>query len=108
MGSSYQDLCNFPIDARRQAGFQLDKVQRGLMPDDWKPLTGIAAGVQEVRIRERSGAFRVIYLVNLGNDVYVLHAFQKKSQTTPKKDLDLAATRLRAVKAMLNKGNNSD
>ena len=67
-------------------------------PDDWKPMKTIGPGVREIRIREKSGAFRVIYLATLPDAVLVLHAFQKKTQATPRKDIDLAASRLRAWK----------
>ena len=94
LGSSLDDLRGFPADARRQAGYQLDRVQRGLDPDDWRPMPSIGAGVREIRVRERAGAFRVIYVATFADAVYVLHAFQKKTRQTAKRDLDLAASRL--------------
>jgi phage-related protein len=97
VGSALDDLRDFPATARREAGYQLDRVQRGLDPDDWRPMTGIGPGVREIRVREEMGAFRVIYLAALEDAVYVLHAFQKKTQQTAKKDLDLAAARLRQI-----------
>lgn len=96
-GSSYDDLKAFPADARNNAGYQLDKVQRGLDPSDWKPMTTVGPGVKEIRIQEASGAFRVIYIANIGDSVYVLHAFQKKTQKTSDKDLKLARARLKAI-----------
>ncbi|HEY7087039.1 MAG TPA: type II toxin-antitoxin system RelE/ParE family toxin [Tepidisphaeraceae bacterium] len=95
LGGSLDDLRGFPEDARRQAGYQLDRVQRGLDPDDWRPMPSIGAGVREIRVRERAGAFRVIYVATFEDVVYVLHAFQKKSRQTAKRDLELAAMRLR-------------
>jgi phage-related protein len=80
-------------------GFQLSQVQLGHDPDDWKPMKTVGPGVREVRVRERSGAFRVIYLAALPDRVLVLHAFQKKAQQTTQKDLDLADRRLREWKA---------
>jgi len=94
LGSSLDDLRSFPADVRRQAGYQLDRVQRGLDPDDWRPMPSIGAGVREIRVRERAGAFRVIYVATFADAVYVLHAFQKKTRQTAKRDLDLAASRL--------------
>ena len=94
LGSSLDDLRGFPADARRQAGYQLDRVQRGLDPDDWRPMPSIGAGVREIRVRERAGAFRVIYVATFADAVYVLHACQKKTRQTAKRDLDLAASRL--------------
>ena len=97
-GNSLARLRDFPASARRAAGYQLDRVQRGLEPDDWKPMKAIGAGVRELRIRERSGAFRVIYLATLPDRVVVLHAFQKKTQRTSKRDIDLAAGRFRDLR----------
>jgi phage-related protein len=95
LGGSLDDFRGFPADARRQAGYQLDRVQRGRDPDDWRPMPSIGAGVREIRVRERAGAFRVIYVATFADVVYVLHAFQKKTRQTAKRDVDLAALRLR-------------
>ncbi len=92
-GSALGDLRAFPAAARRDAGYQLDKVQHGLMPSDWKPMPTIGIGVQEIRIRDESGAFRVIYVAKFADAVHVLHCFQKKTQKTSTADLDLAAKR---------------
>lgn len=97
-GDSRERLREFPDKARSRAGFQLRQVQGGDDPADWKPMTTIAAGVREIRVREASGAFRVIYIASIGDAVLVLHAFQKKTQATPQKDIELAASRLRAWK----------
>lgn len=97
VGSALDDLREFPAEARREAGFQLDRVQRGLDPQDWKPMTRIGPGVRELRIHDETGAFRVVYLASLADAVYVLHAFQKKTQQTPRRDLTLAAARLRQI-----------
>ena len=98
LGDSLSRLRDFPDDARSQAGHQLSEVQDGRDPDDWKPMKTIGPGVREIRVREASGAFRVIYLATLADVVLVLHAFQKKTETTATKDIDLAAARLRAWK----------
>jgi phage-related protein len=92
-GSALDDLRAFPEAARREAGYQLDRVQNGLDPHDWKPMTTLGQGVREVRVRDAGGAFRVIYLAKFEEAVYVLHCFQKKTQKTAKADLDLAAKR---------------
>lgn len=94
-GSALSDLRDFPILARREAGYQLDQVQQGGEPDDWKPMNTIGQGVREIRIRDESGSFRVIYVAKFADAVYVLHCFQKKTQKTSKADLDLAAKRYR-------------
>src|SRR3546814_2269289 len=87
LGSSKADVRAFPEDARTDAGWQLELVQRGDDPDDWKPMKTVGQGVREIRLREASGAFRVISLATLEDRVLVLHAFQKKTQATAKKDL---------------------
>lgn len=99
LGGSRADVRAFPDDARIEAGWQLELVQRGDDPDDWKPMPTVGSGVREIRIREASGAFRVIYLAALEDRVLVLHALQKKTQATSKKDLDLATQRLKRWKA---------
>ena len=97
LGDALDQLRAFPEAARKEAGVQLHKVQLGLDPADWKPMTSVGPGVREVRVREEGGAFRVLYVTRIEEAVYVLHAFQKKTQRTPKGDLDLAATRLRQL-----------
>ena len=94
-GSSLDDLRAFPLAARREAGHQLDQVQNGQDPDDWKPMNPVGQGVREVRIRDASGAFRIMYIAKFASAVYVLHCFQKKTEKTSKADLDLAAKRYR-------------
>lgn len=94
-GSSLDDLRAFPLDARREAGYQLDLVQGGRDPDDWKPMNTVGSGVREIRVRDATGAFRVIYVAKLADAVYVLHCFQKKTEKTSKPDLDLATRRYR-------------
>jgi phage-related protein len=94
-GSALDDLRAFPQAARREAGYQLDRVQQGREPDDWKPMNTVGRGVREIRIRDNAGAFRVLYVAKLEDAVYVLHCFQKKTQKTSKADLNLAAQRYR-------------
>lgn len=95
LGDSLDAIRDFSEDVRRETGFQLDKVQRDYMPDDWKPLKTIGKGVSEIRIRDESGAYRIIYIAKLLDAVYVLHAFQKKTQKTRDVDLSLAKRRLK-------------
>jgi phage-related protein len=94
-GSSLDDLRAFPLAARREAGHQLDQVQNGQDPDDWKPMNTVGQGAREVRIRDASGAFRIMYIAKFASAVYVLHCFQKKTEKTSKANLDLAAKRYR-------------
>lgn len=93
LGDSLKSLREFPEDARHDAGYQLDRVQRGEQPDDFKPMPSIGKGVEELRVWDDSGTYRVIYTARLADAVYVLHAFQKKTQTTAKRDVELARKR---------------
>ncbi|MDR2366127.1 MAG: type II toxin-antitoxin system RelE/ParE family toxin [Zoogloeaceae bacterium] len=97
IGSSKDDLKSFPVEARRASGFELDAVQRGGMPSDFKPMLNIGAGAYEIRIHVQ-GEWRVLYVARFADAVYVLHAFQKKSRKTRKEDIDLAARRYKQVK----------
>ena len=93
LGDSIKSLREFPDDARQDVGYQLDKVQRGEPPDDFKPMPSIGKGVEEIRVWDDSGTYRVIYTARLADKVYVLHAFQKKTQATSKRDIDIAKER---------------
>ena len=97
LGNSLSCLRDFPSDARQDAGRQLDKVQRGQVPDDFKPMPSIGKGVEEIRIWDDAGTFRVIYTARLSNAVYVLHAFQKKTQATSKRDIEIAKKRFAQI-----------
>jgi len=96
VGSSLDDLRNFPDEARRAAGFELRAVQNGLEPGDWKPMHAIGPGVKEIRIHVL-GEWRVIYVAKLREAVYVLHAFQKKTRKASRRDTDLARQRYRQI-----------
>jgi len=96
-GSSEDDLAAFPREVKQAAGFQLYRVQAGLMPSDWKPMLSVGAGAYEIRIHVL-GEWRVIYVAKFADAVYVLHAFQKKTQQTRKEDIELAATRYKQLK----------
>ena len=93
VGNSRQELRAFPVDARRRAGFELDQVQRGLLPTDGKPMTSIGSGVLEIRIHT-GVEHRVFYVAKFQEAVYVLHAFEKKRQKTSKRDIELGRERL--------------
>lgn len=90
-----RDLRAFPEAAKREAGHQLDRVQQGLEPDDWKPFQTVGDGVKEIRVRDATGAFRVMYVAKFADAIYVLHCFQKKTQQTSQQDIDLARDRYR-------------
>lgn len=97
LGSSLGDLREFPADARAEAGTDLRLVQQGVDPRDWKPMTSVGKGVREIRVRTKDGAFRVFYVVEKATAVYVLHAFQKKTQRTSKQDLDKGKARYKLI-----------
>jgi phage-related protein len=96
LGSARRDIRAFSTDARRRSGFQLRKVQQGLDPDDWRPLTTVGTGVREIRIQTQL-AHRVFYLATFEEAVYVLHAFEKKTRKTPPQDIEVARDRYRAL-----------
>jgi phage-related protein len=100
-GNSLDGLRMFPEEARREAGYQIDQVQKGLKPNDFKPMATVGKSVYEIRVRDQSGAFRVIYLAKFEKYVYVLHCFQKKTERTAKRDIDLAKSRLRELEEEL-------
>lgn len=83
LGDSLERLRDFPEAARKEAGVQLHKVQQGLEPSDWKPMASVGQGMREIRIRDEAGAFRVLYITRIEDAVFVLHAFQKKTQQRP-------------------------
>lgn len=95
LGDSLKALREFSQAARREAGYQLARVQEGREPSDWKPMNTVGQGVKEIRVQDEAGAFRVIYIAKFAAAVYVLHCFQKKTQATSKSDLDLASKRYR-------------
>jgi len=96
LGTSRGDLRRFPVLARRLAGFQLRRVQQGLDPVDWKPMSAIGPGVREIRVH-LGGAYRVFYVATRPKAVYVLHAFEKKTQKTSARDLETGRERFRAL-----------
>ena len=97
-GDSLDRLRDFSEDARREAGHELYQVQKGRDPSDWKPMSTIGAGVREIRIRDAVGAYRVIYIATFADVIHVLHAFEKKTRKTARRDLGLAAARPRQLK----------
>ena len=96
LGSSLSDLRGFPPDARRMAGFQLRRVQQGLQPNDWKPMGTVGSGVQEIRVQTKL-EHRMLYVATFAEGVYVIHAFEKRTRKAPKRDLDVARDRFRAL-----------
>ena len=96
-GDTLDELLAFPPPAREAAGFQIYLVELGRDPDDWKPMKTVGPGVREIRVAGADGQFRVIYVAKFEEAVYVLHAFAKKTQKTPKRNLDIAAARYKAL-----------
>jgi len=97
VGTARTDLAAFPEWARRRAGYELFMVQAGRKPADFRPLPSVGSGAYEIRVWDRAGAYRVIYVAKFKHAVYVLHAFQKKAQKTPKADIELAARRYKTI-----------
>jgi len=97
------DLRSFPADARREAGYQLENVQRGEEPTNWKPMRTVGAGVREIRVHESEGAFRAFYLAMQPEGVYVLHCLQKKTEKTSQRDIELGRARFKAI-SLASKG----
>lgn len=102
LGDSLDAVKGFSDEAKREAGHQLGQVQEGHEPSDWKPMETVGAGVREIRIRVEK-AYRVLYVAKFPEAIYVLHAFEKKTQRTSKTDLDLASTRYRQLVNQRNK-----
>ena len=98
VGRSLEELRDFPVEVRREAGHQLHLVQLGLEPDDWRPMPSVGPGVSEIRIHE-DGEHRVLFVTRYEEAVYVLHAFEKKSQKTAQRDIDLGRDNLTALRA---------
>jgi phage-related protein len=101
---SKKQLLTFPKDVLTQVGYALSEAQMGRKADYSKPMTGLGAGVLEIVADHDGDTYRSVYAVKLGDDIYVLHSFQKKSTIgikTPKPDLELIKTRLRRIKQEL-------
>jgi phage-related protein len=99
-----KDFDDFPFEARTEAARALTILAEGQMPDIAKPLAGLGSGVMELALRHRGDAFRVVYALQIGTDIWVIHAFQKKSKTgikTTKQDIDLIRERLKRLKERL-------
>ena len=100
VGWSREDLRDFPEDARREAGHQLHLVQLGLYPDDYRPMPSVGSGVMDIRIHGQT-EHRIFYVARFAGAVFVLHAFEKKTQRTAQKNIELGQERLKEVKQWL-------
>ena len=95
-----RELKDFPEEVRGDLADALARLDEGLnlsMPLS-RPMPSIGHGVHELRFRDRSGIYRVIYFIRKANDIWLIHAFKKKSQKTPNEDIELARQRLRSLK----------
>jgi len=99
VGSSLKDLLALPDEVKKDAGYQLHRVQNGLEPENWKPFQEVGSGVKEIRVYDENGAFRVMYVAKFSERIYVLHAFQKKTQKTNQNDINIAKARYKAIKS---------
>jgi phage-related protein len=102
-GSSLSDLRDFPDPAKRETGYQIDRIQNGLDPNDWKPMETIGPGVKEIRVKDESGIYRVLYVAKFAETIYVLHCFKKTTQKTSKTDKALATKRYKDLLKELQK-----
>ncbi len=104
MGSSRKDLKAMSNDVQDAIGFVLGLVQKGRAHTSIKPLRGLP-GVQEIRADVDTDTYRAVYAVNLGDAIYMLHVFQKKSKRgieTPKPDMEIIRSRLKRAKELAN------
>ena len=97
LGDSLEALRRFSPRARQRAGYQIERVQRGMDPEDWKPMSSIGSGVREIRVRDDAGTFRVLYVAAVRDVIYVLHCFQKKTAWTSRLDVELAVRRYKEL-----------
>src|SRR5688572_20694077 len=99
--AALRDFEAFPLDVRVEAADALTIAAEGGKAEDAKPMRGLGSGIFEIALRHRGDAYRVIYAVQLGEALWVVHAFKKKSKTgieTPKAEIDLVRDRLRRLK----------
>lgn len=102
VGDTLKQIRSFGGEATQDIGYQLHKVQIGEQPDDFKPMPTIGPGVEELRVRDDSGTYRVVYTARFESAVFVLHAFQKKTAKTAQSDIDLAKSRYKQIKEQEN------
>ena len=96
IGDSLERLRQAPPDIRSDAGYQLELVQRGEMPDDFRPMPDVGPGAIEIRVHG-ANEYRVFYVARFEEAVYVLHCFAKKTPATRKADLDLGRRRYQTL-----------
>ncbi|WP_293360224.1 MULTISPECIES: type II toxin-antitoxin system RelE/ParE family toxin [unclassified Microcoleus] len=92
VGPAREEIQSLPEEARKEAGFSLWTLQQGIQPPDFKPMSIVGKGVEEIRIRTEND-YRVFYIARFEEAIYVLHAFQKKTQKTAKKNIEVGQKR---------------
>lgn len=103
-GSSLEDLKALPKKARQAIGFQLERVQAGADPTNWKPVTGLGkgiTGVREIRVEIDSNIYRSAYVTKFGETIAVLHCWSKKTEKMSASDKQLIVDRYRSAKRVL-------
>jgi phage-related protein len=111
MGDSRKNIRSFPNEVQASVGYALQFVQAGETPADAKPFKGVAGGVYEISKRYDTDTYRAVYAVKIGEKIYVLHAFQKKSKQgikTPQSDVDLIKQRYKDALAREQENNDRD
>jgi len=98
LGDSLQVLRQFPNSVQGDLGYALERVQRGQMPPDSKPMRTVGQGVYELRDQDARGWYRIFYLKKIEDVIYVLHCFEKKTAQTGQKDIDVAKQRLKRLR----------
>lgn len=98
LGDALKRLRTLPAQVRQDVGYQLDRLERGLQPEDFKPMPGIGLGIEEIRVWDGSGTYRVIYVARRQEAIYVLHVFQKNTGRTAALDIELAKRRFASLR----------
>lgn len=102
VGSSLEDLKELPVHVQREIGFLLHQIQEGKSPLNVKMMKGLGVGIYEIISNYNKGTYRAVYAAKLGDCIYVLHVFQKKSKhgiETPKQEIDMIKSRLMLAKS---------
>ncbi len=99
LGSSRDDVRRFSDAARKDMGFELYQVQRGLDPSDWRPMPSVGPGVVEIRVHAET-EYRLLYVAKFAEAIYVLHAFAKKTRQMPREAVELTRARFKQLIAM--------
>jgi phage-related protein len=109
VGDAKDVLSAFPQEVKSVFGYSLRRLQKGLLPDcDARRMESVGKGVWELKTADERTWYRVIYLTRIGDVLYVLHAFEKDSRKTDRRDLEIAESRLKAVLAQLRGAKEED